>query len=212
MLPPSPFARVVVISLRRRPERLAAFLGDLRGIEGGWPFALAQVFDAYDGDRVPATGGQQEGPYVAACLESHLAVLRRAISDGIGSVLVLEDDANFRPTFRTDVERFMAAVPDDWDGLWLGNENLQGFDVIVPDLVIRPHQPHRMHAYALRGRGLVDGYRRLASAVTGHADHVLGTFLGRGDYRVYAPFPPALVGQRAGFSDLMRASHPDRFW
>lgn len=212
MLPPSPFARVVVIGLRRRPERLAAFLGDLRAIEGGWPFAPAQVFDAYDGDRVPAPDGQQEGPHVAACLASHTAVLRRAISDGIGSVLVLEDDATFRPTFRDDVERFLAAVPDDWNGLWLGNENLGGYGVVVPDLVIAPHQAHRMHAYALRGRGLIDGYRCLASAVTGHADHVLGEFFRQGDYRIYASFPPALVGQRAGFSDLMRASHPDRFW
>lgn len=206
------FDRVVVISLRRRPERLAAFQSDLRGIEDGWPFSYPQVFDAFDGGRVPSPDGQREGQYVAACLDSHRSVLRRAVSDGVDSVLVLEDDATFRPTFRADVEKFLAAVPDDWDGVWLGNENLAGFDVVVPGLVIRPHRPHRMHAYALRGRGLVDGYRCLASAVTGHADHVLGQFLAQGGYRVYAPAPPALVGQRAGFSDLMRATHPDRFW
>lgn len=199
------FDRVVVISLRRRPDRLAALRAELAACD--WPFAEPAVFDAVDGHAVPAPHGWTAGGGAWGCMQSHRQVLERAIQDGVGSVLVLEDDACFRPDFRSAVARFLAAVPGDWDQLMLGGQHMGPADPVVPG-VVRCRTCHRTHAYAVRGAFLRELYRRWCGG-TGHCDHVMGPL--HREHRAYAP-DPFLVGQARGPSDISGSANPAKFW
>ncbi|QJX01326.1 glycosyltransferase family 25 protein [Frigoriglobus tundricola] len=162
------------------------------------------------GDRrraVPVPEGWGAGGGAWGCMQSHRQVLERAISDQVGALLVLEDDACFRPGFRQEVERFLAAAPDDWDQLMLGGQHMATPRAAGPG-VVRCVNCQRTHAYAIRGPFLRHLYSRWCAA-SGHCDHIMGPM--QGGYRVYAP-DPFLVGQAQGPSDISGARNPAKFW
>ena len=53
------FDRVVVINLKRRPDRLRNILAELK--ERSWPFIHPEVFNAVDGNKVPVPKDWQDG-------------------------------------------------------------------------------------------------------------------------------------------------------
>src|ERR1700728_4775750 len=141
------FDRVVVINLARRPERLARFWELL----GQWPFKTPQRVEAVDGQAVGVPPGWDKGPGAWGCLLSHRSILETAINDGIYSLLVLEDDAYPVANIASLSQKFLEAVPSDWDGLMLGAEHLLPPQVVSPG-VVRCVAANRSHAYAVRGR------------------------------------------------------------
>src|ERR1700722_17359769 len=84
---------------------------DIQGGRRGW---------AGDGSglELPATWRHSAGAY--GCLLSHLQVIRDAKKRGLPSLLVLEDDVVFDPSFSEKFPVFIRGLPADWDMVFIG--------------------------------------------------------------------------------------------
>ena len=208
------FDLVVVINLRRRPDRFASFTAALA--EAAWPFRYPIRFEAVDGaiHRPPPWWRAGNGAWGCRC--SQLAVIEQAISDGARSLLILEDDAVFVPDFARKVEAFLRAVPNDWESLYLGGQHLRK-PTPVSDGVVLASNINRCHAWAARGDFLKvvrDHWANLnewQKTPRRHIDHQLGVLHESGRYRVYAP-TQWLVGQTASQSNICGKPLAQRFW
>lgn len=205
-----PQSRAVVISLARRPERLAAFNGRLLA---AFPVANVEVFQAVDGREDAPPNGWQGTPGAWGCYRSHLAVIEQAIADGMERLLVFEDDATFLPGC---ANRMNCLVPDDCEQLYLGGEHLKPPKPGPPGFVLG-RNVNRTHAYAVFGRAAMEKIRDhlqwnpAAWTARHHVDHQLGLLHERGGIVVYA-CSPWLCGQSAGASDVDGKKWGERAW
>jgi glycosyl transferase, family 25 len=104
---------------------------------------------AVDGSRLelPATWRHSAGAY--GCLLSHLQVVRDARKRGLPSLLILEDDVVFDPSFSEKFPVFLRGLPADWDMFFLGA--LQREDPVpVAENVVRIRHAYSTYAYVLR--------------------------------------------------------------
>jgi hypothetical protein len=208
------FDEVHCINLDRRPDRWERFCGQ---IPTDWPFAKIQRFPAIDGRQVSPPSWWKAGAGAWGCYRSHLTLIEQAINRGARSVLLFEDDAIFDRDFTSKCLTFLKSLPDDWGMIYLGGQHLKVKDVApvrINDQVFRPFNVNRTHAYALRGRTLIDVYQHLCRTDwhrNHHIDHHLGLFHQAGQYPVYCPVE-WLVGQAAGQSNISGRTHSERFW
>lgn len=186
-------ARVVVVSLARRADRLDGFAAR-------WSAAAAGI-----GYQV-LTADDRPGDPVAGCYASHVAALR----SGPGPVLVLEDDAVFAPAFTLDLPE----PPARWRLLRLGGKvraSGPGRAGAWTPVVRIEHT----HAYVAADPGRLAAHlstrlstHRLAGRPAGSVAAAL-SFAGPGQYRLTA----GTVGQAAGRSDITGVhSATDQFW
>lgn len=176
-------AAPVVISLRRRPDRLAAFTGRWRAATGG---RRVGVFEAVD------TGS------AAGCLASHLAVCDLHPAP----VMIYEDDACFHPDFTLHVP----APPPDWHVLWLGGQHTTPPTPASAPGWVRAGRLLRTHAYVARFPVLFATMARAANVL--RAD----PFLAGLPVPQYV-LDPQTVGQAAGRSDIDgRDRDRDEYW
>ena len=139
--------------------------------------------------------------------------------DGIGSYLVLEDDAVFHPRAPEMLERLMGELPADWGQLYLGGQHLQPPEEVPSSpFVLRGINVNRTHAFALKG----DTFARFQQHITHapdyiarnhgwHIDHQLGIAHERRDWNVYCP-SWWLAGQDEGSSNVSGNTNPRLWW
>jgi hypothetical protein len=130
-------------------ERLQAALTrhDIRGV---------RRVSAVDGSRLelPATWRYSAGAY--GCLLSHLQVVRDARERGLPSLLILEDDVVFDPSFREKFPAFVRGLPADWDMVFLGALHRED-PVPVAENVVRIRRAYSTYSYALK-RAIFDAF------------------------------------------------------
>ena len=201
------FDAVVCVSLDRRPERWATFNAQTAAF--GWPI---HRFSAMDGLRLPAPRGWPSGAGAWGCFLSHRRILEDAVAAGVNSVLIFEDDCTFHPDFVDLLSRFLAEVPQNWDGLMLGGQHLQDPIAISPG-VVRCLETNRTHAYAVRGdylRQLLEDWESWTPVDgIGHVDHLMQRR--HAEFKVFAP-AEFICGQAPGRSDILGAEVGHRTW
>jgi GR25 family glycosyltransferase involved in LPS biosynthesis len=127
--------RAYVVSLAKRPERLAAFQAHLAGT-GLLEHIDLEPFVAFDGARLDLESlkprispsnlsAMTEGRLrsIVGCALSHLELWRR-VGEQTGPVLIFEDDARLAPGVDASmVESALSHLPNDSDLVWLNDYN-----------------------------------------------------------------------------------------
>ena len=211
------FERCYCINLARRPDRWQAFRERLVD----WPFAEPVRFEGIDGKQVPHPKwfgpAGMNGAWGALC--SHRAILERCLSEGVQSVLVLEDDAAPVAGFAEKARPFFAALPEDYQMVYLGGQ-LTHYDhtehppEVINEQVIRPWSCNRIHAYGLSRAGMEIVYVHLNrhNWQTGHhIDHHIERLSRAQKLITYAP-REWLIGQAPGLSDISNKEFPERLF
>jgi hypothetical protein len=205
--------RFVVISLRRRPDRLAGFLDRIRE---AWPTAekRLEIFAAVDGELCPPPDWWK-GPVGAfGCWQSHVRVIESALMDRVDQLVIFEDDATFAECFELRFVGLANHVPNDWGMIYLGGQHLKPPEP-VNAMVVRGTNINRTHAYVVRGgEPMRQLYRHLHAGEhwrgKHHIDHHYGRLHATG-FPAYAP-RDWLCGQSADVSDIRNKPQPERWW
>ncbi len=205
------------INLDRRPDRWEQFVK-------ACPIQGVTRFAAIDGRKCRPPTWWKQGGGAWGCMLSHIGILQQALMDGVdqrgGVLLVLEDDALFPSDFVEKAQRFIAALPRDWEQVYFGGQH-RGMRVRPPkrinEQVIRPFMVNRTQAYAVRGSFILTLYRHLCDWPTHsrhprhHVDHRMELLHSTGRHNVYAP-TRWIIGQAGGKSDVCGRVAQDRFW
>lgn len=201
------FDRVVIISLKRRPDRRRRLE---KLVKQNWPFKDPIFFDALDGGSglIPTPHTFVSGGGAYGCKLSWCRVLEDAMTDNINSLLVLEDDAVWRPTFEEDSTLFFEHLPEDWQVVFLGGQNMSSPQKVSPG-VGRTKNTQRTHAIGFRSGGIRFAYGVMAASDR-HIDHRFGPAAGRHG-RCYQPLN-FLIGQDSTQSDISGRKDHSRFW
>jgi hypothetical protein len=200
------FDRVFFINLDRRTDRLSDFWSRF---PADWPHARPERIAAYDGRTLAPPREWESGHGAWGCTLSHQKAIGNAIADErCHSVLVMEDDAEPTKDYAARAALFFDKLPTDWQMLWIGNQNLAGYETLNP-WVIAPHHPHRMHAYALRGKRIMEFFLARLRDCEVHCDHCVGRWSNL-NIRTYAA-EPTLIYQGKNKSDIDGNSHGRRF-
>jgi GR25 family glycosyltransferase involved in LPS biosynthesis len=114
------FSHIACVNLDRRPDRWLRMQSRFAtlGIDA------IERFAAVDGHTasVPADWEGSCGAY--GCLQSHLALVKRARANGWPNLLIFEDDVVFEPRFNERFAEYWRQVPTAWDMLYLGASHL----------------------------------------------------------------------------------------
>ena len=216
--------RCYLVNLTRRSDRWEKIQRD---IIPSWPLASIERWPAIDGRLAIPPTWWKAGKGAWGVYRSHTGIVEKCLNEGVKSVLILEDDAALCDDFATKVELFLAAVPDDWDMIYLGGQLLRQEQ--QPPRKINQHvyqafNINRCHAMAVSAKGMPAVYRWLYPAKwqmhskkgkrkesQDHIDHHLGHFHALPTSRIYVP-AQWLIGQDSGQSNICGKRLDRRFW
>ena len=177
------FDRVVLINLARRPDRLEKFTAQAEAV--GLQFERFEAIDARTENLTPPQ----------ACAASHREVVTRAKADGIGRLLIFEDDAVFAPHFEAACEVVLAMVPSDWQMFYLGS--WPHSIIPVNTLIARTLGTICTHAYGFKS----DVFDLVIESSMGPTPIDNELSIRHGTIRTYMAHP-SIVTQEPGFSDI----------
>jgi glycosyl transferase, family 25 len=131
------FDNIYVLNLDRRPDRWFGARQQLESMH----LTKAIRFPAID--KTPGWVG---------CFESHLAILQKALNDGVCNLLILEDDARLYSDWASIWQTAKKQIDAEWDMLYLGY-NLNPSSNIPPPFassrLLRLNDALTTHAYAV---------------------------------------------------------------
>lgn len=140
----SHFPHQVCVNLDQRPERWERVASRFR--QHGFDRVLR--FRAVDGHSRQIPSGWRGSIGAYGCLQSNVAVVRRARAEKWPRVLIFEDDVVFPPDVKTRFSNYIGQVPRDWDMLFFGAMHLDS-PSRVSENVARLTAATSTYAYAL---------------------------------------------------------------
>lgn len=208
------FDRVVVVSLERRPDRLAEFMAR---VPKDFPFGEIETYKAVDGRLCKHPRWWRQGGGAWGCYRSHVRILEECLNAGQQSVLIFEDDATFCDNFKEASLKYLDALPQGWIQAYFGGQHLKkAIEIPGNPLVVKARDINRTHAFAINTRaGMITVYKWLNETKDwtnrNHIDHHLGQLHKRSDHGYYAP-AQWLCGQAEGRSDISGKESTERWW
>lgn len=200
----------VCINLDRREDRWNEFYLEC-------PFEVER-FAAIDGHLCPQPGWWSAGSGAWGCYRSHLRIIEDALNANVNELMILEDDARFVENFDKKFERYLKALPDDWEWAYLGGQHLHTSKhppERVNDHVLVPYNINRTHAYMVRGQSMLRAlYKHLQRKLwkpAHHIDHHYGQLIQERKHGIYTP-DKWLVLQAEGKSNISGREVPERSW
>lgn len=196
------FSNAVCINLDRRPDRWREMRIKLD--QAGLSHVRRQsAIDA----RTLAPSGVPGAllPAQNACKLSHVAAVRAARDNGAEHITIFEDDAFFTPDLDARFAQAMSELPQDWEMLYLGAYHLSR-PLPVSSHIVRATEAVTTHAYVVR-QTIFDRFITFNETCAEAVDCC--------NVQLQAERPcyciePNLVGQEAGYSDVMGASMPEK--
>ncbi len=192
----------ICINLDRRPERWEAMKANFERLG----VRSIERLSAVDGESVIVPERLSHlRPVDYACTLSHLTAVKKASDMGSRSVLIFEDDCLFDPAFEEKFPEYMRQVPEDWDMLFLGGYHFEA-PLPVSLNVVRALTTLTTHAYAVRQSIYADfiELNENPPAIVDRNNTIL-----QKKFNCYC-CEPNLVGQLAGYSDLMGKEMPEK--
>jgi GR25 family glycosyltransferase involved in LPS biosynthesis len=206
------FSHVYVINLDRRTDRLASF--DKSAKEVGLAYERIPATDYHD-IEIPAWIHTRkyermrftDGAY--ALCQSTKKVLEDAIAKGYDSILILEDDAEFRPDAQELWKEMQTKLPSDWQVLYFSQIHYDGYSFVEcvpwfgkkPDTsIVKLKRTFSCAAYALH-KSMFSDYLEFLKNPNMPIDNWLYELYQRKVKTAYGSYP-ALAIQAAGFSDI----------
>jgi hypothetical protein len=136
---------------------------------------------------------------VIGTIQTMYNAVKEAKELGLKNFLFFEDDAVFHPDFINLFDKFIQQVPEDWNLLYLGGQNVQT-PVRITENINRVTRAYYVHAIGIHSRAydfILELFK--PAVITRNGDVILT------DIQVAHPcyiFNPRLVYQRQGMSDV----------
>jgi glycosyl transferase family 25 len=141
------FDRISIVHLPERTDRLALLTPELS--RAGLDIKDPKVFIPHAPKPESANGFQSPGVY--GNFLSHLGIIEQAYADNLDNVLILEDDAMFRLSFRSR-QRIIAdhLRANEWDTVFLGHSIERGLPKSISGLARFTGAFVWSHCYGIR--------------------------------------------------------------
>ncbi|MCE9604396.1 MAG: glycosyltransferase family 25 protein [Planctomycetia bacterium] len=202
------FERITVVNLPDRTDRRREMEEQLQAVGVEAHDARLRFFAA----KRPTEKGDWPSLGARGCFQSHLEILRQALDDGLGNVLVLEDDCDFTPHLEEQREALLGALETaSWDLCYPGHPEALA-DAEAGTWVAHAGSFQQSHCYAVHGRALprlVEFLEAITRRAEGHPlggpqhyDGALNMFRAQNPDIVTLLAAPSLAHQRSSKSDI----------
>lgn len=150
------FDNTYLINLDSRQDRLDKSIQacGVLGLEferfSATPGSNVKDFNEYDGEYAQRIRWNKNA---AGLVVTTMNIISDAIDKGYESILIMEDDIEFRQSeqLKEIVETGMKSLPKDWEMLYLGSIHHEPFEVIGPYMA-RVKSANTCHCYAIHSR------------------------------------------------------------